>query len=61
MGSISTMAKDSDPTKDHEFQRVLGNLLKAPPKRHAEMKIRAKPKAKKAVSPSKKWGGKTKG
>jgi hypothetical protein len=31
--------KKSDPTKDPEFQRVLGNLLKAPPKRHAEMKV----------------------
>jgi hypothetical protein len=32
------MAK-SDPTKDPEFKRVLGNLLKAPPKPHSEMKI----------------------
>jgi hypothetical protein len=32
------MAK-SDPTKDPEFKRVLGNLLKAPPKPHADMKI----------------------
>ncbi len=32
------MAK-SDPTKDPEFQRVLGNLLKAPPKLHSEMKL----------------------
>ena len=32
------MAK-SDPTKDPEFQRVLGNLLKAPPKPHADMKM----------------------
>jgi hypothetical protein len=31
------MAK-SDPTKDPEFKRVLGNLLKAPPKTHADMK-----------------------
>jgi hypothetical protein len=36
------MAK-SDPTKDPEFRRVLGNLLKAPPKRQAEMKV-GKPK-----------------
>jgi hypothetical protein len=39
------MAKD--PTKDSEFKRVLGNLLKAPPKPHADMKLgkaRAKPK-----------------
>jgi hypothetical protein len=47
------MAK-SDPTKDPEFQRVLGNLLKAPPKPHSEMKVgkakakKANPKAKKA-------------
>jgi hypothetical protein len=32
------MAK-SDPTKDPEFKRVLGNLLKAPPKPHSEMKV----------------------
>jgi hypothetical protein len=31
------MAKD--PTKDKEFKRVLGNLLKAPPKPHSEMKL----------------------
>jgi hypothetical protein len=40
------MAK-SDPTKDPEFQRVLGNLLKAPPKPHADMKV-GKAKTKKA-------------
>jgi hypothetical protein len=33
------MTKNPDPTKDPEFQRVLSNLLKAPPKRHAEMKV----------------------
>jgi len=33
------MAKASDPTKEPEFQRVLGNLLKAPPKHHADMKL----------------------
>jgi hypothetical protein len=32
------MAK-SDPTKDPEFKRVLGNLLSAPPKPHSEMKL----------------------
>jgi hypothetical protein len=42
------MAK-SDPTKEPEFQRVLGNLLKAPPKPHSEMKV-GKAKAKKAMS-----------
>lgn len=47
------MAK-SDPTKDPEFQRVLGNLLKAPPKRHAEMKVgKRKPTAKKTRKPKK--------
>jgi hypothetical protein len=46
------MAK-SDPTRDPEFQRVLSNLLKAPPKRHADMKIGIA-KAKKAASPKKK-------
>jgi hypothetical protein len=29
----------SDPTKDPEFKRVLGNLLSAPPKPHSEMKL----------------------
>jgi hypothetical protein len=30
------MAK-SDPAKDPEFKRVLGNLLKAPPKAHSPL------------------------
>jgi hypothetical protein len=42
------MAKD--PTKDPEFKRVLGNLLKAPPKPHADMKV-GKRIAKKKASP----------
>jgi hypothetical protein len=42
------MAK-SDPTKDPEFKRVLGNLLSAPPKPHSEMKL-GKPKSKAAKS-----------
>jgi hypothetical protein len=37
----SDMAK-LDPTKDPEFKRVLGNLLKAPPKHHSEMKLGTK-------------------
>jgi hypothetical protein len=45
------MAK-ADPTKDPEFRRVLGNLLKAPPKPHADMKL-GKAKRKKAKSLSK--------
>jgi len=40
----------TDPTKDPEFKRVLGNLLKAPPKPHSEMKL-GKAIAKKAKSP----------
>jgi len=32
------MAKP-DPTKDPEFQRVLKNMLRAPPKPHSEMKL----------------------
>ncbi|HTS41261.1 MAG TPA: hypothetical protein VMH84_12055 [Xanthobacteraceae bacterium] len=32
------MAK-SNPVKEPEFKRVLGNLLKAPPKPHSEMKL----------------------
>jgi hypothetical protein len=43
------MAK-SDPTKDKEFKRVLGNLLKAPPKPQSEMKV-GKATPKKRVSP----------
>jgi hypothetical protein len=42
----------SDPTKDPEFKRVLGNLLNAPPKPHSEMKL-GKATAKKAKSPRK--------
>jgi hypothetical protein len=41
----------SDPTKDPEFKRVLGNLLRAPPKPHSEMKL-GKAKPKKAKSPA---------
>jgi len=45
------MAK-SDPTKNPEFQRVLGNLLKAPPKPHSEMKVGGRKRiAKKKASP----------
>jgi hypothetical protein len=43
------MAK-SDPTKDPEFKRVLGNLLSAPPKPHSEMKL-GKPRSKPSKSP----------
>jgi hypothetical protein len=38
----------SDPTKDPEFKRVLGNLLSAPPKPHSEMKLGKSIKKKKA-------------
>jgi len=48
------MAK-SDPTKDPEFKRVLGNLLSAPPKPHSEMKL-GKKKAKKTAGKRKKRG-----
>jgi hypothetical protein len=47
------MAKNSDPTKDLEFKRVLGNLLSAPPKPHSEMKV-GKSKRKKKKSPHQK-------
>jgi hypothetical protein len=43
------MAK-ADPTKDPEFQRTLRNLLTAPPKRQAEMKIGKKKKLAKRSS-----------
>lgn len=29
----------SNPTKDPEFKRVLGNLLNTPPKHHKDMKV----------------------
>jgi hypothetical protein len=45
------MAKD--PTKEKEFKRVLGNLLKAPPKPHSEMKVG---KSNKKKSPPKRRG-----
>jgi hypothetical protein len=35
-----------DPTKAPEFQRVLGNLLKAKPKPHADMKLGKKRRSK---------------
>jgi hypothetical protein len=47
------MTKHSDPTKDSEFKRVLGNLLSAPPKPHSEMKL-GKPKGKRTKSPKRK-------
>ncbi|HUD89851.1 MAG TPA: hypothetical protein VMR17_25625 [Xanthobacteraceae bacterium] len=46
------MANKSDPTKDPEFKRVLGNLLSAPPKPHSEMKL-GNGNGKKARSPAK--------
>jgi hypothetical protein len=55
-GGRMDMAKD--PVKDPEFQRVLGNLLKAPPKPHADMKV-GKAKAKKGKSPAKERTKKT--
>lgn len=42
----------ADPTNNPEFKRVLGNLLKAPPKPHADMKLGKRP-GKKAKSPAK--------
>jgi hypothetical protein len=47
------MADGPDPTKDPEFKRVLGNLLKAPPKPHADMKL-GKASVKKKSSPKRK-------
>jgi hypothetical protein len=42
------MAKD--PTKDKKFKATLANLLKAPPKPHADMKVGgAKKKTRKRV------------
>lgn len=42
----------SDPTKDPGFQRTLRNLLTAPPKRQADMKI-GQAKAKKHAATGK--------
>lgn len=36
--------KDSDPTSDPGFKRTLRNLLTAPPKRQADMKVGKKTK-----------------
>jgi hypothetical protein len=42
------MAKDPDPTKDHEFQKAVQALLKAPPQPHKPLGKRAPPKKTKA-------------
>jgi hypothetical protein len=55
---ILAMTK-TDPTKDPEFKRVLGNLLSAPPKPHSEMKL-GKANAKRAKSPREKRGERAK-
>jgi hypothetical protein len=45
------MAKDSDPTKDPEFQKAVQALLKAPPQPHKPSgKRKTKPKRRKNVS-----------
>jgi hypothetical protein len=46
------MAK-SDPTKDPEFKRVLGNLLKAPPKHQKDMRLGKKKPKRDPARPSK--------
>ena len=38
---------ESDPTKAPEFQRVLGNMLKSPPKPQSELKVGKRPHAEK--------------
>jgi len=35
------MTRESDPTKDPEFQKVLRHFVTKPPKTHAEMKKEA--------------------
>jgi len=52
------MAK-SDPTKAPEFKRVLGNLLKTPPKPQSEMKLGER-KSKSVKSPAKRGRAKPK-
>jgi hypothetical protein len=44
----------ADPTKDPEFQRVLGNLIKMKPKLHSEMKLGKRSKRKSATGRKKK-------
>jgi hypothetical protein len=46
------MSKESDPTKDPEFQKVVQHLLSTPPKPHSAMKL-GKRKAKASVSAQK--------
>jgi hypothetical protein len=48
--------RKSDPTKDPEFERVLGNLLKMKPKPHSKMKLgkRGRKRAKRSVSAKRK-------
>ena len=40
-GNVRRMAKDSDPTKDPEFQKAVQALLKAPPQPHKPLGKRA--------------------
>jgi hypothetical protein len=48
VGFLTAGMTKSDPTKDPEFKRVLGNLLRAPPKPHSEMKLGKRTEKKKA-------------
>jgi hypothetical protein len=50
MGADSIMP---NATKDPEFKRILGNLLKTPPKPHSEMRLGKKSNPKKAKSRAK--------
>lgn len=41
------------PVDEDEFKRVIGNLLKMPPKKHADSKLGTKKKAGKLIPPKK--------
>lgn len=56
---IESVMSKNDVTKDPEFQRVLGNLLKMPPKPHSKMKL-GKRNPKKAKSRQRDVSAKTK-
>ena len=45
MGEDHKAGDKPDPTAAPEFQRVLGNMLKTPPKPQSELRVGKRPKA----------------